>query len=385
MGEVNCVHFNGYRPCGLSAKCDSSCESRSLVQQRILLIHLGALGAVVRSTALLSLIHDQYPGAHLTWVTQKPADQLLRGHPLIQRVLTTEAQDLLKLSALEFDVALVVDKSLEAGGVLRTTRAKKVLGFVVDPRGVVVPATEAAEELWKIGLDDHLKFRVNQRSELDLIIQSLELKRNAQIEYSLPLSPIEMESVRHRKAIWSEQNRYRILGLNTGCSPGMPYKKLTVEAHRKLIQLLSDREDIQIVLLGGPEDDARNQEIARGLPVLQTPTRNGLRDGLISVATCDLIFTGDSLGMHMAIAQKIPVVAWFGPTCAHEIEFFNRGEAILSEASCGPCWKRSCQKSLMCYDQLDLRKVAATLDRRLRPCLSNQPTNLQNQDHQQTR
>jgi heptosyltransferase II len=75
------------------------------------------------------------------------------------------------------------------------------------------------------------------------------------------------------------------------------------------------------------------------------------------VAACDLVVTGDSLGMHMAIALKKWVVAWFGPTCAHEIDLFERGYKVLSQTSCGPCWKRSCKMTPMCYDQVSLTEI----------------------------
>jgi heptosyltransferase-2 len=135
----------------------------------------------------------------------------------------------------------------------------------------------------------------------------------------------------------------------------LPAKKLSVDGHRQLIRfLLRDArfEGCPIVLLGGPEDTERNAEIAKDLPVIQSPTTRGLRDGLISVEACDLVFTGDSLGMHMAIGLRKWVVAWFGPTCAQEIDLYGRGQKIRTFASCSPCWKKACGMERMCYDQV---------------------------------
>ncbi|MEK6555991.1 MAG: hypothetical protein AABZ31_12170, partial [Bdellovibrionota bacterium] len=58
------------------------------------------------------------------------------------------------------------------------------------------------------------------------------------------------------------------------------------------------------------------------------------------------------LGLHMAIAAQKWTLAWFGPTCAHEIDLFDRGVHIMTQATCSPCWKRSCDKTPMCYDQV---------------------------------
>ena len=49
MAEINCRFFSGYKPCGKNAVCDSYCSTKEEIQNRILIIHLGALGAVVRA------------------------------------------------------------------------------------------------------------------------------------------------------------------------------------------------------------------------------------------------------------------------------------------------------------------------------------------------
>ena len=354
---VNCRYFNGYKPCGKSAICDSLCPSLSVPTTRVLLIHLEALGAVVRSTALLPAIRRKFPGCHLTWVTQKPADQLLQGHPLIDRILTTTSDDLLSLSALEFDVALVIDKGLKAAGVLKQTKADLVYGFTVDAAsGAVLPATDSARELWEIGLSNEKKFFGNTKPETQLAHEALDLGAWQRDEYSLRLSAAEQAMVARRRAEWAPRGQ-TVIGLNTGCSTVIPYKKLSVEMHRDLAARLASDPSVRVVLLGGREDTARNRQIGDGLDVIQSATEEGLRDGLVSVAACDIVVTGDSLGMHMAIALGKWTVAWFGPTCAHEIDLYDRGVHVLTRASCSPCWKRSCEKTTMCYDLVSTDEI----------------------------
>lgn len=369
--QVRCRHFNGYRPCGLSETCSEHCPSLDLIGRSLLIVHLGALGAVVRSTALLARIHAKYPGSSLTWVTDSPADQLLRHHPLIDRVLTTTPENLVQLSALEFDVAFVIDKSLKAAGVLSQTKARQVLGFVVDKMsGAIVPANSAAEELWSLGLSNQKKFFDNQKSEVQLLQEALELSSvdlsALSSEYNLPLISLEEKARSNRHRTWSLVDEQPVIGINTGCGSVIAHKKLSVEGHRDLIQRLISRGYENLVLLGGPEDTVRNQQIGKGLPVFQSPTEAGLRDGLVSVAACDLVITGDSLGLHMAISQKKYVTAWFGPTCLQEIELYGRGDKIQSTASCAPCWKRSCGETRMCYDRVDFSEIILSLEKGVR-------------------
>ncbi|OFZ12509.1 MAG: heptosyltransferase [Bdellovibrionales bacterium RBG_16_40_8] len=355
MPEVLCRHFNGYKPCSQNAKCDSACAFRSIPQARILIVHLGAIGAVVRSTSLLSAINRKYPGSHITWVTQRPSDQLLRENSQIDRVLTTERDDLLSLSCLEFDVGFCIDKSLVAAGILKTTKVKKIFGFRAETiTGAIVPATDAALPLWEIGLSNQKKFFDNKKPETQLVTEALELEY-CRDPYSLQLNKNEIQESLNRRSAWASPNEI-VVGVNTGCSAIIPYKKLSVEAHRRMIQSLKSL-GVKIVLLGGAEDKIRNELITKDLNIHASPVDLGLRDGLVSVNACDIVVSGDSLGMHMAIALKKWTVAWFGPTCAHEIDIFDCGVRVQTSASCSPCWRRSCQNSPMCYDLVDISEI----------------------------
>lgn len=368
MSETSCRHFNGYKPCPKNLVCArGTCSHYESVQTRVLVIHLEALGAVLRSTSLLKAIRRKYPKAQITWLTKAPAHQLLQNLTDIDRVLTLHPEDLLQLEALQFDVAMVIDKSLVAAGLLKRVSAGQVLGFRANSAGSIVPANGEAGELWELGLSDHKKFFVNQKSEQQLVHEALALGPYTRDEYQVRFSFMEMSQVAQRRHRWSPAAK-EILGINTGCSAMLPAKKMSVEGHRRLIQeLLADPRfrGHSVVLLGGPEDTERNDAIARGLPVFQSPTTAGLRDGLISVAACDLVFTGDSVGMHMAIALKKWTVAWFGPSCQQEVDLYGRGVKVLTKAACSPCWKRSCEKPLMCYDQVDLCEVRNALVRGL--------------------
>jgi heptosyltransferase-2 len=43
--------------------------------------------------------------------------------------------------------------------------------------------------------------------------------------------------------------------------------------------------------------------------------------------------TSDSLALHIGVARRIPIVAFFAPTSGAEIELYGRGEKVLSTAS----------------------------------------------------
>ncbi|NJL25531.1 MAG: glycosyltransferase family 9 protein [Calothrix sp. SM1_5_4] len=365
MAEIHCRHFNGYKPCGKGASCHRRfCNSYESVHHRLLIVHLEALGAVLRSTSILKAVKREFPKSHVTWITRAPAHQLLANLPEIDRILTVTAEDLIKLSVFKFDLAFVIDKSLVAAGLLNTANVAEVRGFRADAlSGGIVPANASATELWELGLSDQKKFFENVKSEQRLVHEALDLGVYTRDEYRIVLSGEERALARSRKLAWSPSGQ-PVIGLNTGCSAILPAKKLSYEGTRDLIRrILADArfKGCPVVLLGGAEDKERNEALARELPVISSPTGLGLRDGLVSVEACDLVFSGDSLGMHMAIGLGKWVVAWFGPTCAQEIDLYDRGRKIMAGVSCSPCWKRVCQKAVMCYDRVDFNEVLDAL------------------------
>ncbi len=119
-------------------------------------------------------------------------------------------------------------------------------------------------------------------------------------------------------------------GFNTGCSNFFPNKKMTIEQHIELINILGKYDDFKILLLGGNEDTERNLKIYESLPkdiqkeIIYTPTNSGIRNGACFMSICDIVITGDSFGMHLAIALKKYVIAWFGLSCWSEIDLFGQ-------------------------------------------------------------
>lgn len=365
MAEINCRYFNGYKPCGLAIDCNEDCSSKDEVGMRLLVVHLGAMGAVLRSSSLIKAMKRKYPKSHITWVTQKPSHLFFENNPYVDKVITFDFNGMMKLKGRRFDIGFCIDKSAEAYGVIAGIKVDQLYGFKVDSlSGAIVPATSHAEQLWDLGLSNHQKFFVNKKPETHLVTEALNLKYQRD-DYEVYLNKDEVKLALQRKTKWAP-NGEKIIGLNTGCSPVLAYKKLSIEAHRELITKISKELNVKIVLLGGPEDTQRNIEIAKGFDqVILSPTEDGIRDGFSSVEACDVVVSGDSLGMHMAIALKKWVIAWFGPTCSHEIDLFDRGVSVLSQVGCGPCWKRSCQKSIMCYDQVDLNQIVEGIKRGL--------------------
>lgn len=359
----DCREFTGYKPCRHKRPCEGCPEYRPR-GERILVINLDAMGDVVRTTALLPALKRAHPESHVTWVTLKSCLPILEHNPLVDEVLPYGPETTLELEPREFELVCNVDKSRRSGALAQRVRAKVRRGFGVDGYGAIVPLNAGAAYQYRTGLDDELKFFRNRKNEQQMLAETMEVAYRRD-PYVLRLSDDERAFVAERRRAWGLDGAV-VLGFNTGCSELYPYKKLPVEDQARLIDELHRRHpDVRTILLGGPEDAERNPRIASlaRAPVLETPCTEGLRRGLLYTQLADVVVSGDSLGMHLAIGLGKWVVAWFGLSCEQEIDLYDRGEAVLADVTCRPCWRRGCERPDKCYERVDPERLLAACGR----------------------
>ncbi len=355
----SCKHFTGYKPCFPGVNCLEQCHEDDPVGTRILIVNLDAMGNVLVTTSILPAIKRKYPQSTISWITLKNAAPLLQNNPLIDRVWLWEPESWLILGQMTFDVVLNVDKSRRSGAFTMGMRSPVKLGFGINGNGAIIPLNPEAEENYRLGLDDHLKFKVNQKPVAQLQCEqfALEYRRDP---YVLVLTEEEQRFCAAYRSEHGLDQAELVVGFNTGCSELYPNKKLTIEQHVTLVERLALIPGLRLVLLGGPEDTVRNAEIERRVrgKVLNTPTTDGVRKGLCAINVCDLVISGDSFGMHASIGLGKHVLAWFGLSSWTAIDLFDRGAKFTPDGLfCAPCWKKSCPYGLECIAMVDLDAI----------------------------
>jgi heptosyltransferase-2 len=370
LEELNiprCKKFSGYKPCYSYKKClENGCQAdvpENHIGVKILFISLEALGAVLDNTAVLPAIKRKFPESAIYWLTMENARKILNNNSYIDKVFIWNDEQRMLLRNIEFDYVMNSDKSDYACAFTNEVKAKTKLGFVLNIDGKIIPANEGAMYSYLLGNDDQFKFRDNKRSGLDILHEAFELDYKMD-EYSFSLDDEEKSFINeYKKEIKYDPTKIYV-GFNTGCSTLFPNKKMTIEQHVQLIDNLGKDNDKVIVLLGGREDTERNQIIMNSVNksvrhnIISTPTTLGLRRGACFMEICDLVISGDSFGMHMAIALRKYVIAWFGLSCSAEIELYNRGEKLIPEGlECSPCWKKECPYNLECIQMIDLKRI----------------------------
>jgi len=360
----SCKRFSGYKPCFPDHNCwENGCKENIPVGVKILIINLDAMGDVLMTTAQLPALKRKFPESTIYWVTMKNAAPLLFNNPLVDHVYIFDSVSLLILQQMQFDYVMNVDKSQQSCAFLNSLDSKNKSGFGLNSDGKIIPVNEGAHYNYQLGMDDHFKFKVNQRTGQDYLAETFELDYGRD-EYVFKLTREENQFIENYKKNSGIKKKDKVIGFNTGCSELYPNKKMTIEQHIYLIKQLLKKK-YKIILLGGLEDTQRNNEIYYRFKgkIINTPTIEGLRRGICYESIPDIVVTGDSLGMHIAIALKKFTIVWFGVSCWTEIELYDRGIKLFQEdLFCSPCWKRQCPYNLECIKLIDLDKIISEVD-----------------------
>jgi heptosyltransferase-2 len=359
--NTDCRFFEGDRPCIHRREC-VGCEVYEPMGRRVLILKIGALGDVLRTTPLLEALGN----AHVTWVVGDGARPLLHGHPRIHRLWTPGPETSEQLRTQRFDLLLSLDKDAYTTSLAGVIDVDDRRGFGRDGNGSLVPLHPAARYAYDLGLSDELKFRQNDKTYQQITFEMCGLPWKKQ-EYDVPLSDALRE--RGRRVLEEcapSQSAAPCVGLNTGAGSVFANKAWTVDGYVELARRLHS-EGCRVVLLGGPDERARNEEIARraGGAAIDAGTNHTLPEFAGVVAACDLVVTGDTLGMHLAIAARVPVVVLFGSTCAQEIELYDRGEKIVTPIECHPCYRTACDITPSCQDRITVESVHEAVQRTL--------------------
>ncbi len=353
----DCTDFNGYKPCRPGRLCDGCLNYRPR-GYRILIINLDALGDVLMTTAFLPTIKSTHPQSTITWITSPAATSLLEHNPFVDEVIPYSLDLVSYLPHLEFDLVLSVDRDRKSTALAMSAQARQKRGFALDPTGAIGWFNPEFEYAYRLGVDDDLKFRRNRQTGQQILAEGMGFlhRRN---DYILVLTAEEEQHVRRYREELGLTDEHFVLAVNTGCSAKFKNKKLPFDHQITVLKKILDRDgsaDLRILLVGGKAETELNSRIREtiGDPrVFETPTTEGIRRGLHYIAAGDACLTGDTFGMHAAIALKVPVSAYFTLSCDVEIDLYERGELMCADVPCRPCWKPDCGDPY-CLDRIDL-------------------------------
>lgn len=277
-----------------------------------------SLGDILRTTVILHLFpSDQY---HVTWLADQKGASLLRGNPFIHRLLLINPFTPHLLLSEGFDIVINFEKEPAICAVADRIPAWRRYGFRLDHDTHEAVAYDNADEALSFTTDPDAK--------------------------------------RNKAKSWSSI-LYEMLGHEY---QGQPY----VLGYKPRTEILYDVGFNHLIgakfpLKRWPEANwqALHDDLTQDYSVCWQQGANDIEDYIDWIASCRMLVSNDSLGLHIALALGKPVVALFGPTIASEVE----GEGLIRitpevDWPCIPCVESSCSQSVPCMHYIPVKTVS---------------------------
>lgn len=268
---------------------------RNELAANILVIKIGALGDVLRTTPALSVLRGG-----VTWVTSEAAAPLLAGNPLIERLYCNGHYPDSLLDE-EFDLVVNLEDDVSAATLASKIKTKRLIGAYLREGNLVY--TESASEWFDMSLISRFgkkradEVKMNNRRTYQEFLFSMLGDRFEGEEYllTMPLKTIPTPN---------------LVGLEIRTGEVWPMKrwnKFEALAHRLT---------------------------KAGFKLKTFQQRDRLEEYVDDINECEYIVCGDTLAMHLGLALRKRVVAIFTCTSPHEIDDYGRMIKVIS-----PLWK----------------------------------------------
>jgi lipopolysaccharide heptosyltransferase I len=339
---------------------------------RILIVKLSSIGDIVHTLPALAALRAAMPQAEISWVVERRSAEILRDNPILDRLIEVDTkalrrglmsgetlraprQQLRRLRASAFDLALDFQGLLKSASIARLSGARRIFGY--SRAGLREPASALL-----------LSRTIAVPRQTHVIRKSLLLLQGAlgipvPEDLSFPISTTPADDAEAVAAVENTSGKYAIL--NPG--GGWPTKLWSVERFGKLADLLWANYGISSLVTYGPGElelaEAVRQSSVSGKAV---PVSLSLKAFYALARKASVYVGGDTGPTHIAVAAGAPIVGLFGPT-----EWWRNGspraEDICVERTdidCRvDCHRRSCSKWI-CMD-IEVGRVMDAIDRRM--------------------
>jgi ADP-heptose:LPS heptosyltransferase len=302
-----------------------------------LIIKLGALGDVIRTTPLLRKLQEVTPQRRVWWLTLSPEVV----PDVVDVVLPFTLQSVVSLQAVHFDQLINLDKDREACALASSLRADQKQGFTLV-NGKPIPINAQALPKYLTGIFDDVS-RENTRSYVDEIFDIAGFTFRGE-EYIL-------DNFARDGYTWKLSSKKPIVGLNTGCG-GRWVSRLWPEQYWITLAKRLKHAGYVPLLLGGEQEHKKNLRIAK---------RSGaryfghfpLRQFINLVDQCDLVVTAVTMAMHIATGLRKKLVVFNNIFNKHEFELYGRGAILEPEFDCPCYYSPVCPNNCMQYLRVD--------------------------------
>ncbi len=330
-----------------------------LNKKRILVTFLMHLGDLTLTTPFVHALRKAAPEAHISMLVDSKLQDVVLHNPYIDEVLTIDKKGAdnspaglwrcaRRLSSMNFDVIINLHPNERCSFICAMTKTGLLVG--------------ASHRLLRPFWDMHTPLD-RTRHAADMYLNVLEqLGVDHPVHNGLEIFPGADDKLRAEK-FWEQHNlqEEHLIGFNIGSA--VITKRWAPERFAAVADALA-AQGYRTVFFGGSMDLDMVREAAASMKTVPIIATGAFSIGELAAAMsrCSLIITNDSGPMHVAISQKVPIVAMYGPSSPKLYgPYTSNALVVTAEPPCTGCaggMKHSCD-DMRCMRELTVAQVLA--------------------------
>jgi 3-deoxy-D-manno-octulosonic-acid transferase/heptosyltransferase-1 len=335
----------------------------------ILIVKLSAIGDVIHTLPSLSALRRLHPHAHITWVVEEAAADLIMGHPQLDRVLIFRRKswfaDFRKgkfapawrdfrsfvsdMHSRPYDLVIDFHGLFKSSVVVFLSKGKRKIGYDSwQELSCLFYNEKIPEDMNKHAVDRYLdfprylgataapaEFILPVENETQARIQALMSRHQLSEKKFIAISPVALWDTK----LWDDRKFAR---LADDISQKLNIPVVLTGRDKESLDKITAQMTTQAVNIGGQTS----------LPELAVFYKNALT-----------VITTDSGPMHLAAAAGTPVVALFGPTDPAKTGPYGKGHTVIRAGlHCSPCLKKQCS-TRQCMADITPEQVLAAVEK----------------------
>lgn len=340
---------------------------------KILIIRLSSMGDVILASHLVRNLKEQFPLSAIDILTSDQYSEIYENNPYLTKVIKydkTKNNFEQKLQKKEIFQAQDSNKYDLVIDLQRNFRSKKI--YSGESSYVLKVHKNRINKLSMVYFKKFFSGKPRHITEIYMdTVKKLGIVDDGKgLEIWLPE---EKESKSYppenfENEILKQRNKIAI-------APGAFHTTKRWLPHRfsRLAEILKEKYNVEIVLIGGPKDNEICNSIISECKIknLDYSCSASIYESARQIDSCRLVITNDTGVMHISAARKVPVVAIFGST-APEFGFTPfriNHEIVQIELGCRPCThygKDKCPKGhFKCMNLIEVNDVLKAVEKLL--------------------
>ena len=337
----------------------------------ILIVKLSAIGDVIHTLPSLAALRRLYPDAHITWVVEEAAADIVLNHPQLDRVLIFRRKSwiaflkkgkfalawqgfrvfLSELRNRPYDIVIDFHGLFKSSIVVFLSKGKRKLGY------------DSLQELSGLFLNEKIPEDMTKHAVdryLDLVHHLGRV--SGQVKSVLPIDPAAEAGCRALQDGHSlEKKRY--IAVNPVAL--WETKLWDNQKFADLADAIQERLNIPVVFTGRDQESLDKITRAMTTKAVNLGGQTSLPELACIYRDALTVISTDSGPMHLAAATGTPVIALFGPTDPARTGPYGTGHAIIRTGiPCSPCLLKKCPAP-KCMEDITSERVFAAVEKML--------------------